>query len=86
MGQADVIHVLEKSSVPMSTNQIAKALKDNCENISKVLRVLLFHKEIKCVELNRYQTAKIMGWNQPIRRTRFYYIEIKSKEIKEWQY
>lgn len=68
----------------MSRNQIADEIKDEPINVSKVIRTLLKHKEIKCVELDRYQAAKLLDWGIPIRRTRFYYVEIKSREIKKW--
>lgn len=69
----------------MSRNQIAEEVNDNPINISKVLRKLLKYKEIKCIELDRYQSGKLLNWEVPIRRTRFYYIEIKAREIKQWQ-
>lgn len=80
-----MINVLEKSKVPMSRNQIAKEVDDEPVNISKVLRTLLKHNEIKCIEVDRYNAAKLLDWKTPIRRTRFYYVEIKLQEIKKWQ-
>ncbi len=80
-----MIKVLEKSKVPMSNTQIAQEINDNPVNTSKVLRVLLRHNEIKCVEMDRFQTAKLLNWKAPIRRTRFYYVEIKLREIEQWQ-
>ena len=85
MGQLEVIKVLEKSKVPMSMNQIAKELNDITINVCKKIALLLKHKEIKCIEVDRHQTAKLLNWKVPIRRTRFYYLEIKPKEIKRWQ-
>ena len=75
MGQADILKVLEKTDKPMSNTQIAKEVKDKPENTSKVLRTLLKHREVKCIELDRYQAAKLLKWKVPIRRTRFYYVE-----------
>ena len=69
----------------MSANQVAEELNDKPVNVSKKIKLLLEHREIKCVELDRYQSAKLLNWENPIRRTRFYYVEIKSQEIKEWQ-
>ncbi len=74
MGQADILKVLEKTDKPMSNTQIAKEVRDKPENTSKVLRTLLKHKEVKCIELDRYQAAKLLKWKVPIRRTRFYYV------------
>ena len=59
----------------MSNTQIAEEVKDKPVNTSKVLRILLKHKEVKCIELDRYQAAKLLKWKVPIRRTRFYYIQ-----------
>ena len=68
----------------MSNTQIAKELGDNPINTSKKIRILLKHKEIKCVELDRHQAARLLDWKVPIRRTRFYYVSarIKIKESK----
>lgn len=85
MGQKEVIEVLEKSKVPMSMNQIAKELNDLPTNVCKKIRLLLKHKEIKCIELDRHQAKKLLNWKVPIRRTRFYYLEIKLTKIKKWQ-
>ena len=70
------MNVLEKAKVPMSRNQIAEEIKDKPVNISKVLKILLKHREIKCIEVDRYQAAKLLNWKIPIRRTRFYYVEL----------
>ena len=80
-----MIKVLEKSEVPMSNGQIAKELNDMPINVSKKIRLLLKHKEIKCIEVDRYNAAKLLDWKFPIRRTRFYYVEIKMEKIKKWQ-
>ena len=69
----------------MSRDQIAEEIKDKPVNISKVLKILLKHQEIKCIEVDRYQAAKLLNWKIPIRRTRFYYVEIKLKDIEKWQ-
>ena len=85
LGQIDVINVLEKADKPMSRTQIAKELDDSPITISNVIKVLLKHEEIKCIELDRYQSAKLLNWKNPIRRTRFYYVGIKFKGGKKWQ-
>ena len=84
MGQEAVMKVLDKSKVPLSNAQIAEQVNDKPINTSKVIATLLKHKEIKCMELDRYQTAKLLNWKVPIRRTRFYYTEIKLEDIKQW--
>ena len=69
----------------MSNMQIAKELDDNPVNTSKKIKIILRHKEIKCVELNRHKAAKLLDWKIPIRRTRFYYISVDVKIIKKWR-
>ncbi len=85
MGQGEVFKVLEKSEVPMSRDQIAKVIDELPVNVSKIINLLLKHNDIKCVEMDRYQSAKLLNWANPIRRTRFYYVEIKLSEMKKWQ-
>ena len=63
----------------MSNTQIAKELNDDPINTSKKIRILLKHKEIKCIELDRHKAAKILNWKVPIRRTRFYYLSAMMK-------
>lgn len=84
IGQGEVFKVLEKSEVPMSRDQIAKKIDELPVNVSKIINLLLKHKDIKCVEMDRYQSAKLLNWINPIRRTRFYYVEIKLSEMKKW--
>ena len=69
----------------MSNTQIAKELDDDPINTSKKIRILLKHKEIKCVEMDRHQAAKLLNWKNPIRRTRFYYLSINIKVIKKFK-
>ncbi len=83
IGQKDVLKVLEKSDKPLNRTQIAKELNDDPRTISKVIRVLLKHKEINCIELDRYQSAKLLEWKVPIRRSRFYYTGNKYEKCKK---
>lgn len=78
MGQGDILEVLEKSDTPMSRAQIAEALDISNIMVSRTLQVLLKHEEIKCIELDRFQAAKLLNWEVPIRRTRFFYLEEKE--------
>ena len=76
--------ILENSDVPLNRTQIADLLNEAPEYISKIIGILLKHQDIKCIELDRYQSAKLLGWDIPIRRTRFYYVNVKKGEIKKW--
>jgi len=74
MSQSEVLEILKKHRKPVSRRQIAEELKDDPIKISKSLAKLLLAKEIKCIELDRYQTAKILKLKRVHRRTRFYYL------------
>lgn len=74
MGQEEVLEVLRKHDKPISRRQIAEELNDDPIKISKALAKLLVVKEIKCIEMDRYQTAKMLGVKRIHRRTRFYYL------------
>lgn len=74
MSQEEVLEILRKHKKPISRRQIAIELKDDPIKISKALAKLLLSREVKCIELDRYQTAKIFGLKHPLRRTRFYYL------------
>jgi hypothetical protein len=73
MSQFEVYEIIRKSKKPICKFQIAQqcCLSDVLLNIS--LKKLLKHKDIKCIELDRYESAKQTG--RPVRRRmRFYYI------------
>jgi|TARA_R100000093_G_scaffold34741_1_gene18361 hypothetical protein len=65
--------VLKKSDKPLSRTQIAEILNATAVSVSDTLRRLLKFEDIKCIELDRYQAAKLLGWSTSWRRTRFYY-------------
>lgn len=69
-----MLEVLRKHDKPISRRQIAEELNDDPIKISKALAKLLVVKEIKCIEMDRYQTAKMLGVKRIHRRTRFYYL------------
>ncbi len=77
MGQQEVIDVLKKSDKPLNRSQIAKELGISESVVSKILGRMLKYKDIECIELDRYDTARLLNWDAPWRRSRFYYI---SKE------
>lgn len=80
-----MIKVLEETAVPLNRTQIAEKLKNTPVAVSKMIGILLKHGDINCIELDRYQSAKLLGWKIPARRSRFYYIKIKFKGVKKWQ-
>lgn len=73
MGQSEVMDVLEKYDKPITCRQIAKDLDVEPTKVFKTLAKLLKLKDIKCIEMDRYQTAKMLGLKIH-RRTRFYYL------------
>lgn len=81
MGQKEVMDVLKESKTPLSRSQIAELLDSQPIKVSITLRTLLKYKDIECVELDRFQAAKVLGWKVPIRRVRFYYCEGSSNSF-----
>ncbi len=74
IGQAEVMKVLIKAKKPMSRSQIAEEINELPQRVSRILKVMLKYNDIKCIELDRYQAAKLLGWDIAFRRTRFYYV------------
>jgi len=74
MGQEELIVFLKKQDKPLSRTQIAEAMKEDEIKISHTLKRLLKYKEVKCFELDRYESAEYLKWKKPLRRVRFYYI------------
>lgn len=78
MGQGEVLKILERSKQPLSRTQIADKLGKAPVIVSKIINRMLKFKDIECVELNRHEAAKLLGWKTPIRRVRFYYVSKSS--------
>lgn len=74
MGQAEIVECLEKHKEPIARRQIAKEIGYDPVKVSHLLKKLLNTGDIKCIELDRVQSAKLLGLKNPFRRTRFYYI------------
>lgn len=74
MGQGEVFQLLEESKKPLSRSQIAEKLEIDAEKVSKILNRMLKCGDIKCIELDRFEAQKLIGWQFPSRRARFYYI------------
>lgn len=76
-----MIDVLKKSNKPLSSLQIAELLGETPIKVSIRLRALLKFKDIECIELDRFEAARVLGWDRPVRRIRFYYCEGSSKSF-----
>jgi len=74
IGQAEIIDCLKKHKVPIARAQIAKETGYNPIKVSHLIKRLLINKEVKCTELDRHQSARVLGMDRPFRRTRFYYV------------
>ncbi len=74
MGQAEILACLENHDKPISRRQIAKEINYDPVQVSHLINKLLKSKEIKCIELDRIQAAKMLKLKRAFRRTRFYYI------------
>lgn len=74
IGQGEVMELLEKNKRPMGRTEIAKELGQTPEKVSHVIQALLRTKQIKCIEIDRYQAAKLLKLLKPFRRMRLYYI------------
>ena len=75
MGQEEVCNCLKKCKIPVSRTQIANELKEDPNKISKIIRALLIHNEIKCIEISRIEAREMFGPKAPNRRIKLYYME-----------
>ncbi len=73
MGQAEVMQVLENHDKPLSVSQIAEEVGDLPYRVNKTLSKLLKHNEVKCIEYDRFKSAKLLN-KRLHRRMRFYYV------------
>ena len=74
MGQDEILRILEKFKKPMSRKEIALELDASIFKVSHLIRCLLDHHEIKCIEIDRLEAKKMFGENAPCRRMRLYYL------------
>ena len=74
MGQEEICDCLRKFNKPLSRTQIAKELNEDPNKVSKIIKVLLLHNEIRCVEISRIEAKEILGPNAPYRRLKLYFI------------
>jgi len=74
MGQQEIINCLKKYKKPVSRKKIAEQTGYDVIKVSHSIKKLLDKGEIKCIELDRVQAGKMLGFGRPFRRTRFYYL------------
>jgi hypothetical protein len=75
MSQDVVLRILEKNKRPMSRLEITNELEIyDITSISKTIRKLLLHNEIKCKEISRTEAKELFGDKAPYRRMRLYYL------------
>lgn len=79
MGQSEVLEFLNKQERPFSLGEIANALGECSNKISHILRKLLKHNEIKCIEIDRNKVSKIITDYKIFRRIRLYYCFEKQR-------
>lgn len=73
MSQYEVYEIIRKAKKPICKYQIQQKCELSDIVLNTSLKKLLKHKEIKCIELDRYQAAKQTG-RDVRRRMRFFYI------------
>lgn len=71
MGQAEVIDVLEKSKLPLSSKEIATILNEAEDKINHTLNRLYKYHEIEIIELNKELAMKFYKCK---RRMRLYHL------------
>ncbi len=72
-----MLSVIEKSDKPLNRTQVAARIPGDSvgkkEKVSMIIRRLLKKDDIKCIEVDRFEAAKLLGFHRPLRRMRFYY-------------
>jgi len=78
VGQQDVLDVLQKHKKPLSCSEISELLDSETPTdrikINHACKIMLEHKEIKVIEIDRFQAKIRFGKNAPYRRLRLYYV------------
>ena len=73
MGQDEIIRCLEKhSNNPISRKQIADELGDDVIKISHTIKKMLINESVKCIELDRFQSAKKLGLKRFVNARKFW--------------
>lgn len=71
MGQVEVLEVLKKYNKPLGLSDIAKEINSNKIIVSHAIKRLVKGREIKIIEIDRFEAKKRYGCN---RRMRLYFI------------
>lgn len=74
IGQSEIIEVLKKHNKPISRREIAIELNITGCNVSHHIQKLLYHNEIKCIEIDRNQAREYFKERLPSRRMKLYYL------------
>lgn len=72
MSQGDILELLEKKKYPLSRFEICKILDEDGTKVSHSLKKLIFHNEVKYIEINREQSKEFLKFKAPKRRMRLY--------------
>ena len=78
ISQEEVLQVLEKHDKPLSCSEISQELCAKTPTdrfrINKAIKKLVEHREIRMLEIDRFEAKKRWGEHAPYRRVRLYYI------------
>lgn len=74
MAQEEILNVLEIENRPLCRGEIARLAGMNDTHVSRVLKALLKHNEVKCFELSREEAIELSADINLNRRTRFYFV------------
>lgn len=70
--------ILEKHNKPLSCSEIAELLNAETQTdrmkINHAIKIMFEHKEIKVLEIDRFEAKIRFGKNAPYRRLRLYYV------------
>lgn len=67
MGQLEVIKILEKMKIPISSKEIAEILNENKYKISKILNSLIKQKCVRIVEIDKDKAYEEYGCKHRMR-------------------
>lgn len=72
MSQSDILIILEKSSIPLSSREIADLLEDNHVKVCRMLKIMERYKEVESIDLNRMLAYKFYNSK---RRLKLFYVK-----------
>lgn len=71
MSQEDIIKFLKNKKIPLSVDEISKHMDTNKSRVFVLIKILVQHKEIKFMEINREVALKLYNSK---RRMKLYYV------------